>query len=132
MSSVSFDVVEISSGVHDETLWVSVGFSSELERLDVLHFVCATEVDSEDRKLGQNEMYLERFDQAYSCYAGADEIRVMTSKLQLKLNARGCKSLAFPQEVQFVVASKLSGWADAQRIFKRMESLECGRVLRAA
>ena len=51
MSSESFNVVEISSGLHEETLWVSVGFSSDLEDQDVLHFVCALEVDDQDRRL---------------------------------------------------------------------------------
>ena len=109
---------------------MSVGFASELERLDVLHFVCATEVDAQDRRLGHDAMYLERFDQAYSCYAGADEILVTSSGVKLKLNPRGRKCLALPEKVEFVVGSRLKGWADAKRIFMRMVGLECGRVLR--
>jgi hypothetical protein len=132
MSSESFDVVEISSGLHEETLWVSVGFSSELEDQDVLHFVCALELDDQDRRLGHNAIYLERFDQAYSCYAGAEAILIGVKGIDLKLNAHGCESLSLPQSVEFVVTSALKGWEDALTIFRRMQNLECGRVLRAA
>jgi hypothetical protein len=132
MSSASYGVVEISSGLHEETLWVSVGFSSDLESQDVLHFVCALEVDDQDRRLGHNAIYLERFDQAYSCYAGAEAVLVGAKGIDVKLNAHGCENLSLPQSVEFVVTSSLKGWEDAQAIFRRMQDLECGRVLRAA
>ena len=132
MSSESFEVVEISSGLHEDTLWVSVGFSSELQDLDVLHFVCARDVDEQDRRLGHNAMYLERFDQAYSCYDGAEAIVIGASGVQVNLNARGCECLSLPNAVHFLVASDLKGWSEAVSIFRRMQDLECGRVLRAA
>jgi hypothetical protein len=132
MSSESFDVVEISSGLHEETLWVSLGFSSKLEELDVLHFVCAIEVDEQDRRLGHDAIYLERFDQAYSCYAGAEEIVIGTAGVHLKLNPHGRQSLSLPHIVDFLVGSDLKGWSGATKIFKRMQDLECGRVLRVA
>ena len=132
MSSESFEVVEISSGLHEDTLWVSVGFSSELQELDALHFVCAMDVDEQDRRLGHNAMYLERFDQAYSCYNGAEAIVIGATGIQIKLNAHGCESLSLPNAVRFLVASDLKGWSEAVSIFRRMQDLECGRVLRAA
>jgi hypothetical protein len=128
----TFDLVEISAGVHEETLWVSVGFSSDLEDQDVLHVVCALEVDDQDRRLGHDAIYLERFDQANSCYAGAEEIAIGAEGIELKLNAHGCESLSLPQSVMFVVSSTLKGWGNAQAIFRRMRDLECGRVIRAA
>ena len=132
MSSESFNVVEISSGLHEETLWVSVGFSSDLEDQDVLHFVCALEVDDQDRRLGHNAIYLERFDQAYSCYAGAEAVLISAGGIDLTLNAHGSESLSLPQSVEFVVTANLNGWEDALAIFRRMQDLECGHVLRAA
>ena len=132
MSSESFQVVEINSGLHEETLWVSVGFSSELQEQDVLHFVCATDVDEQDRRLGHNAIYLERFDQAYSCYDGAKAIVIGTAGVRVELNAHGRESLSLPHKIDFLVASDLKGWSEAVGIFKRMQELECGRVLRAA
>jgi hypothetical protein len=131
MSSESFEVVEISSGRHEDTLWVSVGFSSELQESDVLHFVCAMDVDEQDRRLGHDAMYLERFDQAYSCYSGAEAIVIGATGLQIKLNAHGCESLSLANEVDFLVAPDLQGWSEAVGIFKRMQDLECGSVLRS-
>jgi hypothetical protein len=132
MSSQVFQVVEVSAGLHEETLWVSVGFSSELQELDVLHFVCATDVDDQDRRLGHNAMYLERFDQSYSCYGGAEAILIRITGVQIMLNAHGRESLSLPHAVDFQVASDLKGWSEAVSIFRRMQELECGRVLRAA
>jgi hypothetical protein len=47
-----YELEEVSSGVEESFLWVTLGFSSELEENDVLHVVCATTVDSEDRDAG--------------------------------------------------------------------------------
>lgn len=132
MASERYEVEEIRSGVADNCLWVSIGFSSELEKLDVLHVVCAMSVEAQDRKLGQNSIYLERFDQAYSCYAGADSILVAPESIEVALNSTGRKNLSFPGKVLFVRSSRLKGWASALRVFKRMSPQECGRVVSVA
>jgi len=128
----TYEVEEISAGVADDCHWVSIGFSSSIEKQDVLHVVCALSVDAQDRKLGHDSIYLERFDQAYSCYSGAEKISVGLQDIHFALNPEGGKALSLPRSVSFAVPPRLKGWSAASRIFKRMSSMECGRVVTVA
>ncbi len=69
------EIKELMAGNDDETLWVSIGFSSELE-----------ELDDQDVASGMDGIYLERFDQAYSCYKGASQILVEHNSILIQLN----------------------------------------------
>lgn len=128
----TYEVEEISAGVVDNCLWVSIGFSSRIEKQDVLHVVCAMSVDAQDRKLGHDSIYLERFDQAYSCYSGAERIAIEPQDIHVALNPQGSKALSLPRSVSFAVPPRLKGWSVASRVFKRMSSMECGRVVTVA
>ena len=57
----------------------------------MVHIVCATTVDAVDRDSGVAELYLERFDQAYCCYGGADLVVVAPSSVAIRLNQRALK-----------------------------------------
>ena len=93
--SQKYELQSIKSGVSGSDLWVSLGFSSPLEKWDVLHVVCAKKVDDQDRELGMDSIYLERFDQAYSCYQGASSIRVHQYGVDFRLTKHGAKALDF-------------------------------------
>lgn len=121
---------EVTFGVEDSCLWVTLGFSSPLERNDLLHIVCATSVDAQDRRSGMADLYLERFDQAYSCYGGADLVLVTPALVDLRLNARGCDALRFDGAVMLDVPESLHPYRDALLIFRRMLGLECGARIR--
>jgi len=127
--SETYPIEEITAGVADNCLWVSIGFSSKLEKLDVLHVVCAMSVDAQDRTLGHDSIYMERFDQAYSCYSGAERIEVKPQSIEVALKSRGSKNLSLSRNVLFVVPPRLKGWSTASRIFKRMSSMPCGRIV---
>jgi hypothetical protein len=129
MAAATYEVDEILSGVADDDLWVSIGFSSELEPRDVLHVVCATSVDEQDRKLGHDTIYLERFDQAYSCYAGAERISAGGAGIEVVLTLQGARDLDLPTKVSFVCPAGLEGWPDALHMLGRMSAYECGRVV---
>jgi hypothetical protein len=77
---------EVMSGTEESCLWVTLGFRSELEKNDVLHIVCATTVDPRDRNGRMADLYLERFDQAYSCYGGADLVVATPSFVEVRMN----------------------------------------------
>jgi hypothetical protein len=96
-----YELREVMSGTEESYRWVTLGFSSELEEYDVLHVVCATSVDDEDRLKGMVDLYLERFDQAYSCCGGADEILVGLTSIRVRLNEKGRETLAFDGGVAF-------------------------------
>ena len=63
---------------------------------------------------------------------GETAVVIGATGVQIKLNAHGCESLSLANAVDFLVAPDLKGWSEAVSIFKRMQDLECGRVLRAA
>lgn len=118
---------EVMSGTEEYCLWVTLGFSSELKENDVIHIVCETSVDAQDREAGRAELYLERFDQAYCCYGGADVVLVAPSSLEVRLNQKGCEALDFDGGVCFQVPAGLKGYDDAVEILKRMSILDCGK-----
>ena len=121
----------VKSGTLDDTLWVSLGFASRLEALDRLHVVCATASDAQDAKLGMNTIYLERFDQAYSCYKGAHRIEVSPGGVKFRLTAHGRKSLDFKEYLHLAVPKGLRGWRAALKVFSDMPNYEAGQVLRS-
>ena len=90
-----YELQEVTSGIEESSLWVTLGFSSELENNDVLHVVCATSVDDEDRSDGMVDLYLERFDQAYCCYGGAEDVLVGRASIEVRLNHKGREALDF-------------------------------------
>ena len=103
-----FDLKWIDSGKEDSSLWISLGFSSKLKEEDVLHVVCATEVDEQDRKLGMNSIYLERIDQDLCCYNGSPKIIVGKNTIEIHMNRKGRKELKFRSGVRFRFSKKLS------------------------
>jgi hypothetical protein len=109
---------------------VTLGFSSVLEANDVLHVVCATSVEDEDRREGTVDLYLERFDQAYSCHGGADEVLVGFASIEVKLNEKGREALGFDGGVSFRVPAGLDKYQDALAILRQMSGLECGKRIR--
>jgi hypothetical protein len=108
-----YGLEEVMSGGEESCLWVTLGFSSKLEEDDVLHIVCATSVDDQDRRGGMVDLYLERFDQAYCCYSGADVVLVGDVSVEVRLNAKGCEALDFDGGVVLQVPNGLDGYQDA-------------------
>jgi len=122
---------EVMSGTEDSCLWVTLGFASKLEDNDVVHLVCAMAVDAQDRNAGMADLYLERFDQAYSCYGGADRVVATPSTVEVHLNRKGCEALDFEgSDVCFQVPDGLQGYHDAVGVLRRMSALECGKTIR--
>lgn len=122
---------EVMSGTEESCLWVTLGFTSELEDNDVVHIFCATTVDAQDRDEGMADLYLERFDQSYSCYGGADLVVAAPSSVEVRLNEKGSEALDFEGGgVSFQVSAELKGYQDALEILRRMSALECGKRIR--
>ena len=79
-------------------LWVSLGFSSSLTRRDVLHVVSgdqATPAGSRSR----SRLYVERFDQLYSCNRGCDLVRVGPKSIEVHLTPKAAHLLSFKSSV---------------------------------
>ena len=127
-----YDLKEIMSGEDEHCLWVTLGFSSDLEGLDVLHIVCGKSVEDQDLENGTDGIYLERFDQAYSGYKGADSIRVSPSEITVELNSEGQKELDFKGAVSFRVTEGLKGSGDAYLILAKMLRYAYGQIVELA
>ena len=124
----TYRIEEVHCG-DDDCLWVSLGFVSPDNPLDVLHIVCAFDVEPQDREHGMDAIYLERDDQSRSGYGGADRIRVGERSVELRLNAGGRDSLQFDDDLCLLWPEALAGKAEALRILERMRDCESGRGL---
>jgi hypothetical protein len=127
--SEKYEVRTIRSGSTASYVYVNFGFSSPLEKWDAFHVVCAKKVDDQDREMGMGTIYLERFDQAYSCYQGAESIRAHARGVDLRLTKKGTKALDFPPLLHFVFPPRISGLRKALQNFKRMRRYRWGRVV---
>ncbi len=128
----SYDLKEIMSRDDENSLWVSLGFSSEMEELDVLFIVCGKSIDEQDENNEMDGIYLERYDQENSGYKLADSIKVSNSKIQVDLNPKGQKELNFKDIVTFQVPVKLDGFSNAINIFEKMTLYKSGEIVRVA
>lgn len=97
-ADATFDVAELFFGDDDGLLWLTLGFASPAEPLDVLHLACgkaATGVAEEDA------LYLERADQDLACSGQVLALAVHNGGLALSLTPEGAASLDLPQHTRF-------------------------------
>jgi len=125
---VTFPIVEIMSGEEDAIFWVTLGFSSELETNDVLHIVCAKSPDLATRESGMESIYLERFDQAYSCYGGVTGIATSSDAITVTLNAHGQQALNLPRCVRFI-NQETFGYSAAVSTLQTMSKFPWGKAI---
>ncbi|KRD34220.1 hypothetical protein ASE35_10870 [Lysobacter sp. Root916] len=127
----TYPIEEVHSG-EDGCLWVSLGFVSESDPLDVLHIVCAYEVEPQDREHGMDAIYLERDDQSRGGYGGAQRILVDERAVEVRLNEAGRALLEFEDSLCLLWPAELAGKAEALRILGRMRECESGRAIELA
>ena len=114
-----YELQEIMSG-SEPGWWVSLGFTSKLERNDVLHLV-ASQLEGEAAGT-EGRLYLERFDQMYSADGGASAVRVSLRSVEVDLTAEGQRRLSFASRtLSFDKAERIAAFTDARRIFRLME-----------
>jgi hypothetical protein len=101
-------------------LWVSLGFSSSLKRNDVLHIVSGDQATAAGER-SRRRLYVERFDQLYSCDGGADLVRVGPSSIEVRLTPKAAHLLAFKRRVLlFECERRIPRYAGAVRTFQAM------------
>ena len=127
---MTYPLASIKSG-HDEMagIWISVGFSSEDRELDVLHIVGGDPVSPQHAKYGYLPIYLERYDQALSCYQGAEQISVDDASLTVTLTKKAQDALHLPQRLHFECAKIDDDFRAAREIFKKMQQYESGKII---
>lgn len=129
----TYRIEEAQSGEEeDEYLWVTLGFASEENPLDVLHIVCSCEIEPQDRDGGMDAIYLERDDQSRGGYGGVERIAVGERSIDVVFNGAGLRDLEFGDSLSLQWPAQLAGKAEALRILARMREYECGRVIESA
>ncbi|MCP3960936.1 MAG: hypothetical protein GY719_24075 [bacterium] len=103
----SYELLEVGAGADAGSVWVSLGFSSTFEELDVL-FIVGSGDDSGTE--GPSELYFERYDQAYSGEGLADRVRVSAQGVRIRFNEQGIRTLKFPESVFFGARQGLAGY----------------------
>ena len=113
-----FALEEVSSG-SNEGLWVTLGFVSDLERNDVLHII-GGDADAV-REHDDKRLYLERFDQSYSCEHGGESVLVRPKTIEVRLSEEAREELHFDElSLVFEIPRSLDGYDDALKIFGEM------------
>jgi hypothetical protein len=108
-------------------LWVSLGFSSSLTPRDVLHVV-STDQTTPAGSRSRRRLYVERFDQLYSCNGGCDLVRVGPKSIEVHLTPKAAHLLSFKSNVLLFEFDKRpprwpgrqGGYAQAVDVFRAM------------
>jgi hypothetical protein len=122
----SCEIRAIRSGFEETYAWVTLWYRAEPRRLSVLHIV----VSSPDEQGSPDPVYLERQDQGFACYGGADRILVGDQGIRIQLNATGAKALGLGRTLMLTVPPKLSGWKKAGKVFKTVAGVTSKKIIR--
>lgn len=121
-----FVLTEVHAGDHTGSLWVSLGFSSDVCALDVLHVVCGRD-DASSKTPADSGLYFERFDQVFSHSGRATKIIVRPSTIRLAFSSAEARTLGFCGPVTFVNCEGVAGFSEAVVIFRAMAQHSRGR-----
>jgi hypothetical protein len=123
------DVEEMAAGEDEITIWVSLGFKSEISPLDVLFIVCGKSVDEQQLRHGMDKLYFERFDQAMSCYGGAESISLGASEVTIHFAPIGTKRMHFPETVRFNLSAAAERSGSVADNLKKMRGFPWGSII---
>lgn len=122
----TLELKEVQSGEDVGYLWVSLGFSSERRKFDVLHVVCGKD-NAPERIPADTGIYFERFDQAHSCCGRATSIRVRTTTVRIDLSPAETRALGFRGLVTFMGCEKVAGFEEAITVFRTFAQHSWGK-----
>lgn len=111
------DVVEVHSGEGDGLQWLSLGFVSEHDPLDVLHIACGQQATGD---AACDALYLERTDQDLACSGEVRALRIGAMAIELALSPAGAQALALPEYVRFTFHAQPGLHAQAAAQLARM------------
>ncbi|MGJ7605069.1 hypothetical protein ACSFA7_12035 [Variovorax sp. LT1R20] len=116
----AFDVVELFAGDDDGMLWLTLGFASLGEPLDVLHIVCGKMPTG---ILEEDALYLERTSQDLACSGEVLALAVRSDGLALVLTPEGAGALELPEHVRFTFRAQPALFAQAVGMLVQMAAL---------
>ncbi|MDQ0072707.1 hypothetical protein J2W34_004512 [Variovorax boronicumulans] len=101
-------------------LWLTLGFASQGEPLDVLHIVCGK---TPTGILEEDALYLERTSQDLACSGEVLALAVRSESLVLTLTPEGAGALELPEHVRFTFKTQPTLFAQAAGMLVQMEAL---------
>jgi hypothetical protein len=111
------DIVEVHAGDGDGLIWLSLGFVSAQDPLDVLHIACGQQKTGD---AGCDALYLERTDQSLACSGEVRELRIGRQDIEFALSPAGAQALALPERIRFTFRSHPALHAQAAVQLARM------------
>ena len=127
MSTIQIE--EMAAGEDEITIWVSLGFKSDVSPFDVLFIVCRKKVNEQDVQHGTDRLYFERFDQGMSCYGGADSIRLGGLEVTIYFTPVGTKRMHFPETVRFDLSAATERSGSVAGNLKKMRGFPWGSII---
>ena len=118
--TTAFDVVELFVGDDDGMLWLTLGFASLGEPLDVLHIVCGK---TPTGILEEDALYLERTSQDLACSGEVLALALQGEGLVLALTPEGAGALELPEHVRFTFKAQPALFAQAVEMLAQMEAV---------
>jgi len=95
----SFHASSVSIEDKDEYLLIGL-VDDEFAAGDYLMLQRAYEFDEQDRRLGMDNVYIERNDQGYSSYGGIERFELFPSRVQVRFDSRGAQLMAGVREME--------------------------------
>ena len=122
-------IEEMAAGEDDITIWISLGFKSDISPFDVLFIVCGKSKCEQQIQHGMAKLYFERFDQGMSCYGGADSIKLGASDVTIHFTPVGIKRMHFPETVRFDLSAAAERSGSVAMNFKKMRAFPWGSII---
>lgn len=120
-------IVEVQSGDGDGLLWLSLGFVSAHDPLDVLHIACGLQATGD---ADRDALYLERTDQDLACSGEVRELKVGATDIELVLSSAGARALALSERTRFTFDGQPGLHARAVAQLARMVAAGQARITR--
>lgn len=112
-----FAIAEVMAGDDNGLLWLSLGFASAHDPLDVLHIACGAAPTGDAEA---DALYLERTDQDLACSGEVLQLHAAGDHLALHLTPAGAAALRLGEHTRFDFATQPGLYAQAVAQLARM------------
>lgn len=122
MSPARFEVEEVFHGDDDGLLWLTLGYASPRDPLDVLHIACGQPTGAAE----QDALYLEGNDQSLAASGQVLALVAQAGRVELHLTPTGAAALGLAERVVFAFDRQPALFRPAALQLARMA--DCGQT----
>lgn len=113
----TYTIEEVMTGSDDGLLWLSLGFASAHDPLDVLHIACGAVLTGDAEA---DALYLERTDQSLACTGQVLQLQAEKDRIDLHLTPAGAAALQLAEHTRFHFSAQPALHAQALAQLARM------------